>query len=61
MAVPTRSDSADHLLITAHLYWLTGEDGEGSKVFQYTEKQPAIHTQNKKENDITSACAKHTL
>lgn len=48
MAVPARNDSTDHLLITAHLYWLTGGDGEGSKGIQYTERQLTVHTKTRK-------------
>ena len=48
MTVPARNDSTDHLLITAHLYWLTGGDGEGSKGIQYTERQPRVHTKTRK-------------
>ncbi len=48
MAVPARHDSTDHLLITAHLYWLTAGDGEGSKGIQYTERQPRVHTKTMK-------------
>lgn len=55
MAAPARNDSADHLLITAHLYWLTGGDGEGSKVIQYMERQPRIHTKTKKYECVLHA------
>lgn len=48
MAAPARNDSADHLLITAHLYWLTAGDGEGSKGIQYIERQPRVHTKTVK-------------
>lgn len=55
MAAPARNDSADHLLITAHLYWLTAGDGEGSKGIQYT-REAAKSAHKDKE---TSVCAKH--
>lgn len=48
MTVPPRNDSTDHLLITAHLYWLTGGDGEGSKAIQYTERQPRVRIKTRK-------------
>lgn len=47
MALPARHDSTDHLLITAHLYWLTARDGEGSKGIQYTrEAAKSTHKDN---------------
>lgn len=54
MAAPAGNDSTDHLLITAHLYWLTTGDGEGSEGIQYTERQPRVH----REYNETSVCAK---
>lgn len=52
MAKPARSDSSDHLPITAYLYWLTGGDGEGSKVIRYTGAEPRVHTKRvKTQND----------
>lgn len=40
MGVPAQKDTADHLLITAHFYWLTGEDGEGSRGIHYIRQKP---------------------
>lgn len=61
MAVPARNDSTDHLLITAHLYWLTAGDGEGSKGIQYTERQPRVHTKTMKCQCVLNTSETDTL
>lgn len=47
MAAPARNDSTDHLLIAAHLYWLTGSDGDGSECTHYTHRQLMHSTTDK--------------